>query len=107
MNNRVLDLRLARMSARSALSRQANGPHQPALTMPANGRGHPLRLVTTRDASGDATTAAVGDSDRYEAMFLANLDVVESVIRYVCQRHSVAGADADELGSEVKVRQPT
>ena len=103
VNNRVLDFRLASLSGLPALSRPY-GPRQAAPAMPANGPSHRPRLVTTRDASGDGTAAGVGDSDRYEAMFVSNLDVVESVIRYVCQRHKLSGLEADEFGSQVKLR---
>ncbi len=69
--------------------------------MASNGPSQ-LRLVTTHDPTG--STVAAGDSEtrRYEALFLANLDVVESVIRHVCQRHHLT--DADEFGSEVKLK---
>jgi RNA polymerase sigma factor for flagellar operon FliA len=42
--------------------------------------------------------------DEYEAMFVSNLETIERVIRYVCQRHGVAGLAAEEFDSEVKLR---
>jgi len=72
--------------------------------MPANGPSQRLRLATTRDASGDGAPAAVDATAHYQAMFISNLDVVERVIRYVCQRHKLAGLEADDFESEVKIR---
>jgi len=72
--------------------------------MPANGPGQRVRLVPTRGASGDGTAAVDRDTHYYETMFVSSLDVVESVIRYVCHRQKLSGADAEEFDSEVKVR---
>jgi RNA polymerase sigma factor (sigma-70 family) len=72
--------------------------------MPANGPSQRLRLATTRDASGDGAPATVDGTAHYEAMFVSSLEVVERVIRYVCQRHKLAGFEADDFGSEVKTR---
>jgi RNA polymerase sigma factor (sigma-70 family) len=104
VNNRVPTLRLASVRPLSALTPPSYEGCQAALAMPANGPSRLLRLVTTRDASGDSAPAAVDGTANYEAMFVASLDVVERVIRYVCQRHKLAGPEADDFGSEVKIR---
>lgn len=72
--------------------------------MPANGPGQRARLVPTRGASGDGTAAVDGDTHHYETMFVSNLEVVEGVIRFVCQRQKLSGSDAEEFDSEVKIR---
>jgi RNA polymerase sigma factor for flagellar operon FliA len=71
--------------------------------MPVNGPGQRARLATP-GASGDGTAAVDRDTHHYEAMFVSNLDVVESVIRYVCQRQKLSGSETEEFDSEVKVR---
>jgi len=72
--------------------------------MPANGPRQRVRLVPTRGASGDGTAAVDRDTDHYEAMFVSNLDLVESVIRYVRQRQKLSGSEAEEFDSEVKLQ---
>jgi RNA polymerase sigma factor (sigma-70 family) len=103
MNNRVpAPLVIASQRTPGARFCPSSAGRQSALSMPSNGPSQFLRLVTTHDPS--ESTAAAGDSDirRYEALFLANLDVVESVIRHACQRHHLT--DADEFASEVKLK---
>ena len=104
VNNRVLDFRLASLSAVSVLTGPACGRRQAALVMPFNGPSQRARLVTTRGASGDDTAAVAGDTHRYETMFVSNLGIVESVTRHVCQRHKLSRSEADEFDSEVKLR---
>jgi len=104
VNNRVPTFRLASVSPFARLARPTYGRCQAALPMPANGPSQRLRLATTRDASGDGAPAAVDPTAHYQAMFISNLDVVERVIRYVCQRHKLAGLEADDFESEVKIR---
>ena len=101
MNNRALDFGPASLGVVSAPSSPSCGQSQTPLAMPANGTSHGVRLVPSRGASGDGTVA---DSRHYEAMFVSHLDVVESVIRHVCQRQKLSGSDAEEFDSEVKVR---
>ena len=100
-NNRLLD---SSPASAVALSAPSCGPSQISPAMPANGSGQRVRLVPTRRASGDATATAHPDTERYETMFVSNLDVIEGVIRYVCQRQKLAGSEAEDFGSEVKVR---
>ena len=100
-NNRLLD---SSSASAVALSAPSCGPSQIPPPMPANGTGQRVRLAPTRRASGDATATAHPDTERYETMFVSNLDVIESVIRYVCQRQKLAGSEAEDFGSEVKVR---
>ena len=38
-----------------------------------------------------------------EALFLANLPVIDSVVRHVCRRHHLSAAEADDFGSEVRL----
>jgi RNA polymerase sigma factor (sigma-70 family) len=70
--------------------------------MPANGPSQRLRLVTAGDTSEHDPVTSVADRERYEAMLVSNLDVIESVIRYVCQRDKLI--DAGEFDSEVKLK---
>lgn len=64
------------------------------------------------DAAPDGASASPepsvpsGDDDRatFERLFLANLDVIESVVRFVCRRHKLAVGDVEEFASEVKLR---
>jgi RNA polymerase sigma factor (sigma-70 family) len=70
--------------------------------MPENGPSQRLHLVTAGDTSEQDTGTSAADHERYEAMLVSNLDVIESVIRYVCQRHKLI--HADEFGSEVKLK---
>jgi RNA polymerase sigma factor for flagellar operon FliA len=39
-----------------------------------------------------------------EALFLAHLDVIERVIAFVCGRHHLPSAEADDFGSHVKLK---
>jgi RNA polymerase sigma factor (sigma-70 family) len=104
MNNRGPDLRLTSPHTFSGLSRPACETREAGFAMPANGPSHRLSLATTRDASGGDTSTTVGDTDRFAAMFLSNLEMVESVIRYVCQRHGLSTTEAEDLDSQVKLR---
>ena len=104
MNNRVPTLRLASVSPLARLARPAYGRFKAVLPKTANGPSQRLRLATTRDPSGDGAPATVDGTAHYEAMFVSSLEVVERVIRYVCQRHKLAGFEADDFGSEVKTR---
>lgn len=104
VNNRPQDfgpVRLEVVSARLGPSRERS--HHP-LDMPANGPGQRVRLIPTLGTSGDDIAAVPRDGDSYETMFVTNLDVIESVIRYVCQRHKLSGSEGEEFDSEVKLR---
>jgi RNA polymerase sigma factor (sigma-70 family) len=72
--------------------------------MPVNGPGQRVRHVPTRGSGGDSPAAVSHNTNDYETMFVSNLAVVESTIRYVCQRQKLSGSEAEEFGSEVKVR---
>lgn len=102
VNNRALDYGPATLGAASAHSTPSRGRLQNPFDMPADGTGHRVHLVPTRGTSGD--NAVARDEHAYEAMFVANLDVIDSAIRYVCQRQKLSGSDAEEFDSEVKVR---
>jgi len=104
VNNRALDFGPASLGAASAPSSPSCGQSQTPLAMPANGPGQRARLVPTRGASGDGTAAVDRDTDHYKAMFVSNLDVVETVIRFVCHRQKLSSSEAEEFDSEVKVR---
>ncbi len=104
MNNRALDFGPASLGAASVLSSPPCEQSQTPPDMPANDLGQRVRLVPTRGASGDGTGAVDRDTHHYESMFVSNLEVVESVIRYVCQRQKLSGSEAEEFDSEVKVR---
>ena len=39
-----------------------------------------------------------------EALFLTHLDVIERVIAFVCSRHHLSSAEADDFGSHVKLK---
>ena len=104
VNNRVRDFGPASLGAASALSSPSCGQSQTPLAMPANGPRQRVRLVPTPGASGDGTAAADSETHHYEAMFVSNLEVVESVIHFVCQRQKLSGSEAEEFDSEVKVR---
>ena len=104
VNNRALDFGPATLGAASGLASPSCGQSQTPLAMPANGPRQRVRLVPTRGASGDGTAAVDRDTRHYEAIFVSNLDVVESVIRYVCQRQKLSGSEAEEFDSEVKLQ---
>jgi RNA polymerase sigma factor (sigma-70 family) len=53
---------------------------------------------------GDAATAAPGDQADIEDFFLDNLTLIEDVVRFVCRRHKVSGAETEEFASEVKLK---
>jgi RNA polymerase sigma factor (sigma-70 family) len=46
----------------------------------------------------------VSNRDHFEALFLANLALVESVVRFVCGRHKVGADETEEFASEVKLK---
>jgi RNA polymerase sigma factor (sigma-70 family) len=71
--------------------------------MPADGAHKRLHLVKD-DGSRDGTTAAAREVSSFEAMFVSNLEVVESVTRYVCQRHRLPAVEAQDFGSDVKAK---
>jgi RNA polymerase sigma factor (sigma-70 family) len=37
-------------------------------------------------------------------VFVSNLSTIDSVVRFVCQRHNLSGSDADDFSSEVRLR---
>ena len=51
-----------------------------------------------------ADLAGIPRAESGEALFLTQLDLVERVIAYVCSRHHLAAADADDFGSFVKLK---
>lgn len=63
-----------------------------------------LGLVSLGAESPDAESADAGEACPFEEMFVANLETIELVIRFVCQRHRLSFQEADEFGSEVKLR---
>ena len=72
--------------------------------MQAGGASHRLRLVFIRDSSPPVPPATAGQRSAHEAAFLSNLAVIDSVIRYVCHRHKLGGSEAEDFGSEVRLR---
>jgi RNA polymerase sigma factor (sigma-70 family) len=104
VNNRALDFGPASLGVVSAPSNPSCGQSQVPLAMPANGTSQRARLVPTRGASGDGTAPVPGDPEHYQAMFVSNLDVIETVIRQVCLRQKLSGSEAEDFDSEVKVR---
>jgi RNA polymerase sigma factor for flagellar operon FliA len=104
VNNRAQDFGPASAGEASALSSPSCGQSQTHLAMPANGKGQRVRLVPTRGASGDGTAPVPRDPEHYQAMFVSNLDVIETVIRHVCLRQKLSGSEAEDFDSEVKVR---
>jgi RNA polymerase sigma factor (sigma-70 family) len=104
LNNHARDFRPARLGAVSALLAPLRRQSPAPLDMPINGPGQRVRHVLTRGSGGDGTAAISGDTHDYETMFVSNLAVVESVIKYACQRHRLSGSEAEEFDSEVKVR---
>ena len=72
--------------------------------MTANRTGERVHFVRTPGTSGDDTAPVTGGGHSYETIFLSNLNVIDTVIRYVCQRQKLSGSDAEEFDSEVKVR---
>lgn len=72
--------------------------------MPANGPSQRLRIVSTRNADGPATPPSSSTPESCEALLLANLHVIEGVVRFVCQRHRLNPTEAEDFASEVKLR---
>lgn len=70
----------------------------------AGGLSRRLRLVATDDACPNASPANADHRSAFEAVFLANLTVIDGVVRFVCQRHKLHGSEAEEFSSEVKLR---
>lgn len=54
------------------------------------------------ESIGDASPEAVPAGP--ERLFVSNLALVDRVVAYICRRHGVAGADADDFGSLVKLK---
>jgi RNA polymerase sigma factor for flagellar operon FliA len=104
VNNRAQDLSPASLGAAFAPLVSSREQSHFFLDMPANRTGQRVHLVPTPGTGGDDIVAGPRDGLSYEAMFVANLDVVESVIRYVCQRQRLSGSEAEEFDSEVKLR---
>jgi RNA polymerase sigma factor for flagellar operon FliA len=93
MNNRP-DLQL--VASQRALSGHA--------ALPERGLSQRLRLVTTRDSSPSALPASAGQRSAHEEAFVSNLALIDSIVRFVCHRQRLAGADADDFNSEVRLR---
>ena len=75
-----------------------------AAANPASGLGQRLRLVTTRDSSPTAVPGNAGQASAHEAAFLSNLALIDSVVRFICQRHKLEGSEAEDFSSEVRLR---
>ena len=75
-----------------------------AAAMPANGPSQRLRIVSTRDADGAATPTSSSTTESCEALLLANLHVIDGVVRFVCQRHRLNPTEAEDFSSEVRLR---
>ncbi len=63
---------------------------------------------TNPDAAPSAAGAELADeppsSKLLEQLFLANLALVDRAIAFVCRRHGLSGADAEDFGGSVKLR---
>jgi RNA polymerase sigma factor for flagellar operon FliA len=62
-----------------------------------------LRLVTARDSRPDARPGE-RETSPYEEAFLSNLGLIDDIVRFVCHRHKLSGAEADDFGSDVRVK---
>ena len=69
--------------------------------MSANGPSQRLQLVSKREAAEDAPRQQNSD---FEHLLVANLDLVDGVINFVCHRHRVPAEEAEEFAAEVKFR---
>ncbi|MGH9373300.1 MAG: sigma-70 family RNA polymerase sigma factor [Vicinamibacterales bacterium] len=106
MNNSVAEVLFVVGRARSPGPIATRPPAKRGKTtvMPANGPIRRLRAVLAREAGGDSTPASLSISASHEAMLMSNLHVVDSVVRFVCQRHRLDPAEAEEFTSEVRLR---
>ena len=50
------------------------------------------------------TTTSIGPAVNHEALFLAQLPVIEDVVAQVCRRHRLSAPEAEDFASEVKLR---
>ena len=94
MNNR-LDLLL--LPSQRALRRHAADKQ-------AGGLSQRLRLVTTHDASPNASPANADHSSASEAGFLSNLAIIDRIVRFICRRHKISESEAEDFSSEVRLR---
>jgi len=72
--------------------------------MPPNGPSKRLHIVSRHEGPGESAPVEATDSVDYEALLVSNLDLVEAVIDFVCHRHRLPAAEAEEFGGEVKLR---
>jgi RNA polymerase sigma factor for flagellar operon FliA len=72
--------------------------------VPEGGQGKRLRLVTSRDSSPTATPDGANRGSAHEAAFVSNLALIDSIVRFVCRRQRLSESDADDFGSEVRMR---
>ena len=63
----------------------------------------PTELASSRAAAGRQDTASADSLVNDEALFLANLPVIDSVIGQVCRRHRLTATEADDFASEVRL----
>ena len=77
-------------------------PRHPLVWMSRTG----LSLAARHDAAHrrDAATAAPGDQAHLEAVFLANLSLIENVVRFVCRRRHSTAVETEEFASNVKLK---
>jgi RNA polymerase sigma factor (sigma-70 family) len=59
---------------------------------------------SVRPRSGEPAAVSGADAQQLEALFLANLPAIDRAIQFVCHRHKVTAADAEEFASEVKLK---
>jgi RNA polymerase sigma factor for flagellar operon FliA len=103
MNNPVAELPFAAIKSASGCA-VWRPKRRKAAAMPANGPSQHLHVVSARGDTGDLAATAPTSSSAYEALLVSNLHVVESIVRFTCQRQRLGAVEAEEFASDVKLR---
>ena len=102
MNNPVAEIHfVATQSAAPAYRVIGPASYDEPAAMPGDVHPPRLHVVSRRDAAAESISLAPASP---RALFESSLPVIDGAIRFVCHRHRLAAAEAEEFASEVKLR---
>ena len=73
-------------------------------TLPAGSPNRRRGFVTSANSGVDAGGTKAEQTSPHETLFVSNLETVNGILRFVCQRHKLTPTEAEEFGSEVRLR---
>ena len=105
MNNPVAEIHfVATHSAAPVYPVMRPASREEPAAMPGDVQPPRLHVVSRRDLPAESVSPSLASSPNALELFESNLPVIEGAIRFVCHRHRLTAAEAEEFESEVKLR---